>query len=156
MAKCEYSCPPNCQLCTSTRSCSQCTDGCSMFDARGTCFSCKANYSNTNKRCECIIDLCASSPCKTCANTTFYPNGNACCPYSGNRKHALCTSETQCTHGCEDGYYGAGCEVECTSKDPICTACIGETKMTVTCTQCKSGSYSGTNGMCSPCFTACG
>ncbi|XP_052215407.1 cell death abnormality protein 1-like [Dreissena polymorpha] len=170
LTTCENHCPNKCVTCSSAKLCltcangyygsrcgSQCPDTCQTCDEHGICLTCKVNYFDPDKKCQCLQGLCESIPCVACSNSTYYANehSNTCCPCSSQCKHSLCSSAELCTHGCENGYFGTGCENVCSIRDQMCTICNENTLNTFVCTTCIDRFYPNSNRTCIPCSANC-
>ncbi|KAH3741127.1 hypothetical protein DPMN_047846 [Dreissena polymorpha] len=165
---CENDCPTNCKTCTSWNECVSCKTGfggpfcnircsnnCINCSSADTCFTCSEGFSRPDLACTCAYNLCAGSSCNLCANNSYYSDGQTCCPCSGTCKQSLCSSATQCTSGCENGYFGIGCDLKCSDSDRFCGICNGSTYRNFKCEQCIGGYYPYVDGICTLCSKSC-
>ncbi|KAH3713060.1 hypothetical protein DPMN_072825 [Dreissena polymorpha] len=165
---CESQCPPKCQSCLSAENCtacvsgyygskceSQCPDTCETCSNNGKCTICKSDFSHPNLDCQCSQRFCASGLCQSCTNSTYYLDGEACCPCSANCQDSVCKTALQCTHGCVDGYYGEVCDFKCSDRDFFCSVCILEANHLFACKTCKEGYFPGKNALCTKCSESC-
>ena len=101
--------------------------------------------------------FCLNQTCATCVNPQYYPDNGTCCQCPDHCKDGECVSELQCTHGCEDGYYGLNCSETCSQLDSKCERCENSANgsETVSCTQCVDGYFTDSDGLCNGCHPNC-
>lgn len=150
--KCTFGCVDDLyddDTCSCPRNCN-CT-------VNGVCDTCKNEYLFVSRQCECSMTECIDGECRGCLSPQFYAYNGSCCQCSNRCKDKTCLTESECSNGCEEGFYGIDCSKSCYELDINCRSCDYESfsNSSMNCTRCRNSYFPNGSGTCVLCSEHC-